>query len=1007
MDQERDERIMRLVHSCSDMTVDERERYLSEECASDGELRAEVESLIDEDTAKTGSYAAARGLDKKLPDHYKLLHILGSGGMAEVFLAEDTRLGRRVAVKFLHDNLRSDEDLLGRFNIEARAASSLTHPNIITIYDIGESDGVRYIVSEYVEGESLGAKLARGPLSVRECIDLGKQIASALSAAHKAGVIHRDLKPDNIMLRPDGSVKVVDFGLAKASGPAIGGASGREAQTLQHVTTSPGIILGTPGYMSPEQCRGTPLDGRTDIFSLGVILFEMLTGHLPFGGPSAVDIIAAIVSQPPRPIERYLPDAPAGIVQLIDRALKKDADERYQTMDSLLEDLEREDLAIRGLSLTNGHAMSPAVAAATQRRPRYVLYTAAGAVIAALVLGGGWYLNGLRSSVGLTPNSVRAVPIESWNTASAENMNAAAFSPDTRFVAFASKQTGASEIWSKQVSGGGNRAAVTQNGFYNDNPVWSPDGQEIAYVSKRSGNRGIWRAAFLGGAEKQVADGVSGNARLIRWGNDQMIYFQEGAELFSVDASGGEKKKLTDFASMGLKPQRVTVQPDGSKLAVLVEEGNSWKIKVGPLGLSSVKELTDVATSSQPIDDNIAFANGVVFYSTAVDGVVQVFQAVTGQSSPVQLTRGSNDVYVKDASADAKKVLYTSVGETADVWAVSTEDGVENFVANDVAEEYWPDVSPDGKTVAYQSVGQPDKPTRGAILTKPVSGGTPVQIAGEGSCPVWSNDGQWIAFLRRTDGAMGLWKVRPSGVDPTKLAASAGQPGYVTTPYLKFGTHQISWSPDSAFVAFSSMSDGRSNIHVVSADGTGERSITANENNTEFYCCAAWTAGGRDLVFASSGKKNSYRLWIAPADGGPPRSLLEWKENFRFLGLSNDASEAVIVRQTDPADVASVVSVEVYLVSLQTGEARKVTTLADAYFHNFHLSADGHSIAYVTRSENRTDLWTFPVNGGTPKKLVSDKDPKNMFSSLAWSPDGRSVVFGKQTRTNQITMLTN
>ncbi|MEO7660691.1 MAG: serine/threonine-protein kinase, partial [Pyrinomonadaceae bacterium] len=290
MNRPHDHRIMELVHSCSDMGAEERAEFLAIECADDPEVRREVESLVEESGLKTIVQGVPAHFQKDLPSHYRLIRMIGSGGMGEVFLAEDTRLGRRVAIKFLNDTFKKDPDRMRRFDLEARSTSALNHPNILTIYDIGGADGVKYIVSEYVDGETLWTRLGSGRLSVRVCLEIAIQIASALKAAHEAGVVHRDLKPDNIMLRSDGSVKVVDFGLAKASGHAM---SGGEANTLEAVTTSPGIILGTPRYMSPEQTRGISLDGRSDIFSLGIIVFEMLTGSSPFGVGSTVDIISA------------------------------------------------------------------------------------------------------------------------------------------------------------------------------------------------------------------------------------------------------------------------------------------------------------------------------------------------------------------------------------------------------------------------------------------------------------------------------------------------------------------------------------------------------------------------------------------------------------------------------------------------------------------------------------------------------------------------------------------
>ncbi|MGE0126757.1 MAG: protein kinase [Blastocatellales bacterium] len=270
--------------------------------------------------------------------HYRVINKLGEGGMGEVYLAEDTRLDRRVALKLLPEKFTRDEDRVRRFVQEAKAASALNHPNIITIYEIGQTDNKHYIATEFIEGETLRDKLSRGPLSANETLDVAIQVASALAAAHKAGVIHRDIKPENVMAREDGIVKVLDFGLAKLTERRSGAVSS-EAPTIARVNTDPGMVMGTIGYMAPEQARGREVDVRTDVFSLGVILYEMLTGRAPFAGETPSDVIAALLEREPAPIARLAPDAPADLRHIVNKALRKDREERYESVKSMLADL--------------------------------------------------------------------------------------------------------------------------------------------------------------------------------------------------------------------------------------------------------------------------------------------------------------------------------------------------------------------------------------------------------------------------------------------------------------------------------------------------------------------------------------------------------------------------------------------------------------------------------------------------------------------------------------------
>jgi serine/threonine protein kinase/Tfp pilus assembly protein PilF len=281
--------------------------------------------------------------------HYRILSRIGAGGMGDVYLAEDMSLGRRVALKVLPEQFNTDEDRLRRFEQEARSASALNHPNIITIHEVGSEEGFRFIATEFIEGETVRQRLKETGFSVREAIDVAIQVARALAAAHRAGIVHRDIKPENVMLRPDGFAKVLDFGVVKLtekfveniSGPQSAESDDRDVPTLGLVTTEANIVMGSPNYMSPEQARGLAVDARTDIFSLGALLYEMLTGKMPFKGASVSDVIVSILERQPPSISDLLPDIPPRIQAIVDRALAKDRDARYQTTDDLLDDLKK------------------------------------------------------------------------------------------------------------------------------------------------------------------------------------------------------------------------------------------------------------------------------------------------------------------------------------------------------------------------------------------------------------------------------------------------------------------------------------------------------------------------------------------------------------------------------------------------------------------------------------------------------------------------------------------
>jgi serine/threonine protein kinase len=272
--------------------------------------------------------------------HYSIINKIGAGGMGEVYLAQDQKLDRKVALKVLPADLSSNEQRMRRFVQEAKAASALNHPNIITIYEIGDQDSRHFIVTELIEGETLRQRMKHQHVRLSDILEFAIQTAGAMAAAHTAGIVHRDIKPENIMVRRDGYIKVLDFGLAKLTQPE-GSTTDTEAPTKALVDTGAGTVVGTANYMSPEQAKGKRVDGRTDIWSLGAVIYEMVTGHVPFEGETPTEVIGLILNKEPLPLARYDRAAPAELERIVAKALTKDLEERYQTAKDLLVDLKR------------------------------------------------------------------------------------------------------------------------------------------------------------------------------------------------------------------------------------------------------------------------------------------------------------------------------------------------------------------------------------------------------------------------------------------------------------------------------------------------------------------------------------------------------------------------------------------------------------------------------------------------------------------------------------------
>ncbi|MBL8190675.1 MAG: AAA-like domain-containing protein [Acidobacteria bacterium] len=356
MNSDRWKRVNEIYYAALELNTPERGVFLDTHCANDQALRAEISSLLASNdeagdfmnpsalelAAQTVAAESAQPQIGERIGHYKIVSPLGAGGMGEIYLAEDTRLNRKVALKLLPHQFTRDADRVRRFKQEARAASALNHPHIVTIFEIGEERGWHYIVTEFIDGQTLRQRLAATPIKLPELAEIITQVASALAAAHEAGIVHRDIKPENIMVRRDGYVKVLDFGIAKLTeqfGVDRPTRTDSFASLNEAVNTDPGHVMGTAHYISPDQLLGLELDGRSDVFSLGVVLYELLTGRLPFDGTTPSAVIASILCDDPLPLARFSRAIPAELERIVEKALRKDREERYQVIKDFALDL--------------------------------------------------------------------------------------------------------------------------------------------------------------------------------------------------------------------------------------------------------------------------------------------------------------------------------------------------------------------------------------------------------------------------------------------------------------------------------------------------------------------------------------------------------------------------------------------------------------------------------------------------------------------------------------------
>jgi len=646
------QQVKALLQSALQRDPQERAAFISKACGGDESLRHEVESLIishgeagsfiEEPAFNVNAEMFADEQTESLAGRsfgpYEILSKLGAGGMGDVYLAQDGRLGRKVALKLLPSHFTSDADRLRRFQQEARAASALNHPNILTIHEIGQIDDHPFIATEFIDGQTLREQTAKALIKLEEALEVAVQVASALAAAHKAGIIHRDIKPENIMIRHDGFVKVLDFGLVKLTEKR---AIDSEASTL--VNTDAGVVMGTARYMSPEQARGKKVDARTDIWSLGVVTYEMVTGHAPFEGGTPSDVLSLILQREPAPLVRYSPEVPTELERIIRKALHKDREERYQTVKDFLIDLKnlrrelqfqaelersaspnRSDEALAAMSsgqAVAGTAKQPAVqtslvdAAHPTSSAEYIVTeikrhkwgVAVAVTLGSLVVSAAiWYLlPRLGSRTKEASTALRNAAFTQLTDQPGPEYFPS-LSPDGKSFAYASYAAGNRDIYLQRV-GGKNPINLTKDSPSDDTqPAFSPDGDRVAFRSEREGG-GIFLMGATGESVKRLTDfgfnpAWSPEGKEIACADEGIVVPGDrgnpNSRIWAVNVATGERRLVTkeDSVHPNWSPHGVRIAYQGRRKAA---QRDIWTIPAG--GGEPVEVTNDAATDWNPV----------------------------------------------------------------------------------------------------------------------------------------------------------------------------------------------------------------------------------------------------------------------------------------------------------------------------------------------------------------------------------------------------------------------
>lgn len=893
--------------------------------------------------------------------------------MGEVYLADDTLMRRPAAVKLLTGNYTENIERLHRFEREAYAASSLNHPNIVTIYEIGSDGDHHYIVTELVDGQSLRDLARTTKIDLREVIEIGIQVTSALTAAHEAHIIHRDIKPENIMVRRDGYVKVLDFGLAKLADEASWvSESDTEAATQLLIKTEPGRIMGTIDYMSPEQARGREVDQRSDIFSFGTVLYELVAGVKPFAGDTKSDVLAAVLMADAQPLSQRHPDIPAELSRIVNKCLKKNRDERYQSAKELLVDLKslRQELDVAAklggsvsTSAIETNVAAPSTSSGsqppvTQAGPSYpttiselfirevkthprrssMIFVALGVVI----LAGGFGLYKLIKLANRTDafQNMQLAKLTSSGDVSGFNV---AVSPDGKYVAYAVSGENEESLWIRQVATSTNiRIADPKNVEYTG-LTFSTDGSYLYYtIEENRQASNLYQITSLGGPPRKLIEDAKGPISFSREGN--VFVFRRWTaptELMVANADGSAVKKIASCA-----------------------QGDFW----GPPAWSP---------------DRATIVAGVFSTKDSKARLVET-SLEDGQTKPL-----SQDVWLTMTALswlpDGSGLILTGRDpETRlyQIWLIGYPDGKKRRITNDLSSYGGASVTADGKTLAsVQSVrtsnlwvapdGKADAATKITFDTGKDEG-----LSGLS----WTPDGR-IVHTQRNAGAIDLWIINRDGTGSTQLTKNAGQNFYPNV------------TPDGRYIVFVSDRGGSSALWRIDVDGRNPLQLTTF---TASFDNPSVSPDSRSVIFSAK-VGDSVSVWRVTIDGGDPIKLIE-----------RDCAGAVVTSHSDIVCKYGKLgssTIKVALFSSNGGEPERLIDMPGVIKTGLVKWSKEDALIYRD-SKNRIDnLSSQSLNGDSPKQITDFKS--DQIFGFDWSRDGKNLVVSRGRPSSDVVTLTN
>ena len=957
----------------------EREEFLERACAGDTRLREEVESLLhSHDEAQsfmeTPAVAAAAESLVGQPQfaagqrikHYEIVDLIGKGGMGEVFLAKDTILGRRIALKMLPEYVRGDSERLRRFKQEARSASTLSHPNVCVIHEVGETeDGRPFITMEYIAGITLRDRINKGHFKLSEGLDIAIQIADALSAAHVAGVVHRDIKPENVMIRDDGYVKVLDFGLAKLT-------EQHRRETTKSMSTlifnsSPGTVMGTATYMSPEQARGIAVDTRTDVWSLGVLLYEMVAGRPPFTGATTTDVVVSIVEKEPVALSQVAPLTPPELERIVKKALRKDPEERYQMVKELAIDLRslQRDLEFdRSLAPdmdrpAGGASTGSSLRASTGetvvgntqqlQTPHstgtfsYTRTRAIGIPLLGIALG----LFAI-AAVGIykllnRPTATNLAPFERINVTKLTTNGSARFaavSPDGKYVAYTNQVGGKESLWLRQVGSAGNLEIVPPRDGHYGGLAFSLDGDFLYYGYAEPGTTSwdIYQRPVLG----QGATGLKINPR-------------EGHKSPSRDR---KRIAFVRFDPDTQSDSLVLTNADGSNEQILATR--KWPDRFTfHFGTTPVWSADD-----QYLYIPLVKSDERGFYLTLYELRVSDRAERTIALNPQRFEQPYKVTLLSDTSGVVLSAKAQGAS-FAQVWYLG-RDGSARTITNDLSDYREADLTADSRalvTIQSQalsniSVGPKDDLNQAPQITSGFGRYFDLN---------WAPDGK-IVYASDASGSADIYEMTPDGASVKQLTSGMKR------------NYAPSVSPDNRFIVFHSNRSGVFQIWRMDRDGSNAVQLTFGISESNWPC---FSADSKSVYYQHFEPGLSGSIWKVPIEGGAPVKVID---GFAIHPAPSPDGKWLACWWTDKQQTRW----RLALISLETGQKVRlfeVATSATVQWDSpLRWTADSRSLVYVDQHGGIENLKAQPIEGGPQKQITNYSDEK--IFSFAFAKDG-------------------